>query len=84
MTTYREEWAQLALTRISAEATRTILRHNEMQGELDPTFLQARIEDAMVVSASVLSSHLIYSIEKSEKILKTNPAHDEPTGENNV
>lgn len=56
MTTYREEWSKLAFNRVSAEATRSILKHIEAQGaeEVEPMFVQSRIEDAMMISASLM------------------------------
>lgn len=58
MTTHREEWSKMAFNRVSAEATRTILKHIEMQGPegIEPTFVQSRIEDAMMISASLMIS----------------------------
>lgn len=56
MTAYQKKWSKLAFNRVSVEATRTILRHIEVQGELgpEPMFIQSRIEDAMTIAASLM------------------------------
>lgn len=56
MTTYREKWSKLAFNTVSAEATRTIMKHIETQGvdEVEPMFVQSRIEDAMMIAASLM------------------------------